>query len=156
MSGDNAHAEAIRAAFRGGDCSLINIIAVSVRAAALIEEGCRGIANVTIIHFAMVGFHSHMLWIDRAEMDSRRDLQRFPDQNALSIFVSNLNIRNFYFRPILADLRFPLAQVRGSAAAIARKIFVRFRGRNIKLLGVFLHHSLRVENRRDASDRFTH
>src|SRR5205814_10058656 len=100
MSGDNAHAEAIRAAFRGGDCSQINIIAVSVRAAALIEEGCRGIANVTIIHFAIVGFYSHILWIDRAEMDSRRELQGFSDQIALPIFVSNLNIRNFYFFPI--------------------------------------------------------
>ena len=156
VSGHDAHAKAVSAAFSRRDRSLVNIISVSIRATVLIEDGRRRITNVTVIHFAMVGFHSHMLWIDRAEMDSRRDLQRFPDQNALSIFVSNLNIRNFYFRPILADLRFPLAQVRGSAAAIARKIFVRFRGRNIKLLGVFLHHSLRVENRRDASDRFTH
>ena len=30
------------------------------------------------------------------------------------------------------------------------------RGRNIKLLGVFLHHPLRVEDRRDAADRFAH
>src|SRR5437868_9302218 len=114
MSRDNSHAEAIRAAFRGGDCSLINIIAVSIRAAALIEEGRRGIANVTIIHFAVVDFHPHMLWIDRAQVDSCRDLQRVPDQNALPIFVSDLYIRNFYFRPFLASLRFPLAQVPGS------------------------------------------
>src|ERR1700730_5708350 len=109
MRRHDAHAEAVRAAFRGGDCSLIIIIAVSIRAAALIEESRRGIANVTVIHFAVVSFHSHLLWIDRAQMNSRRDLQRFTDQNALSIFVSDLNIRNFYFRPILAYLRFPLA-----------------------------------------------
>src|ERR1700730_16946964 len=109
MRWDNAHAEAVRAAFRGGGCSPIDISAVSIRSAALIEEGRRGVANVAVIHFAVVGFHSHMLWIDRAQMNSRRDLQRFTDQNALSIFVPDLNIRNFYFRPILAYLRFPLA-----------------------------------------------
>ena len=65
MRGDNAHAEAVRAAFSGGDCSLINIIAVSIRSAALIEEGRGRIANVAVIHFAMVGFYPHMLWIDR-------------------------------------------------------------------------------------------
>src|SRR5438477_1314752 len=156
MSVDNAHAKAVSAAFSRRDRSLVNIISVSILATVLIEEGRRRITNVTVIHFAVVGFHSHMLRIDRAQVDSRRDLQRFPDQNALSIFVSDLNIRNFYFRPILAYLRFPLAQVRGSATAIARKILVRLRSRDIKLLGVFLYHSLRVENRRDASDRFTH
>ncbi len=152
MRRHNAHAKAVGAAFRRGNCSLVNIIAVSIRAAGLIEDSRRRIANVAIIHFAVVGFHSHMLRIDRAQMNSRRDLQRFTDQNALSIFVSDLNIRNFHFRPILAYLRFPLAQVRGSAAAVVGKILVRFRGRNIKLLGIFLHHPLRVENRRDASD----
>jgi hypothetical protein len=40
----------------------------------------------------VVGFYSHMLRIDRAEMNPRRDLQRFANQNALSIFVSDLNI----------------------------------------------------------------
>ena len=104
-----AHAKAISAAFRSGNRSLVNVIAISIRASALIQNGRRGIANVTIIHFAVVRFHSHMLWIDRPEMNSRCDVQRFTDQNALSIFVSYLNIGNFYLRPILAYLRFPLA-----------------------------------------------
>jgi hypothetical protein len=135
---------------------LVDIIAISIGAAALIKNGRRRIANITIIHFTVVSFYAHVLRIDRAQMHSRCDLQRFTDQNALSVFVSDLNVRNLHRRPILAYLRFPLAQVRGGAAAVARKILVRFRGRNIKLLGVFLHHPLRVKSRRDASDRFTH
>ncbi len=111
MRGHDAHAKAIGTAFRRGDCSLVNVIAVSVRAASLIEERRRRIPNVTIINFAMVGFHSHTLWIDGAEMNSRRDFQRFTDQNALPIFIAYLNIRNFYRRPVLAYLRFPLAQM---------------------------------------------
>ena len=66
MRGHDAHAKAVGAAFRRGNCSLVNVIAVSIRAAGLIEDSRRRIANVTIIHFAVVGFHSHMLRIDRA------------------------------------------------------------------------------------------
>src|SRR4029450_3969954 len=152
----NAHAEAVGAAFRGGDCSLINIIAVSIRSAALIEDSRRRIANVAVIHFTVVGFHSHMLWIDSAPTNSRRDLQRFTDQNALSIFIAYLDIRNFYLWPILAYLRFPLAQLRGGSTAVAGKALVPFRGRDIKLFPIFLHHPLRVEDRSDAANRFAH
>ena len=109
MRGHDAHAKAICAAFRRGDCSLVNVIAVSVSAASLIKDRRRRIPKITIINFAMVGFHSHMLWIDGAKMNSRRDFQRFTDQNALPIFIAYLNIRNFYRRPVLAYLRFPLA-----------------------------------------------
>ena len=109
MRGHDAHAKAICAAFRRRDCSLVNVIAGSVRAAGLIKERRRRIPKVTIINFAMVGFHSHMFWIDGAEMNSRCDFQRFTDENALPIFVPYLNVRNFYARPILAYLRFPLA-----------------------------------------------
>src|SRR4029453_5461402 len=127
----NAHTEAVGAAFRGRDCSLINIIAVSIRSAPLIGGSRRKIWNVAVIPFTVVGFHSHMLWIDRAQMNSRRDLQRFADQNALSIFIAYLDIRNFYLWPILAYLRFPLAQLRGGTTAVAGKALVRFRGRDI-------------------------
>ncbi len=73
----DAYAETIRAAFGRGDGSLVNIIAVSISTAALIEDGRRRIADVTVIHFTVVRFDAHMLWIDRPEMDARRDLQRF-------------------------------------------------------------------------------
>src|SRR5947208_16208618 len=152
MCGHDAHAKAVRAAFRRGDCSLVNLLSVSIRFAGLIEECRLTIANVAVINLAMVDLHSHMLWIDGAEMNSRRDFQRFTDQNALPIFIAYLNIRNFYRRPILAYLRLPLAYMGRSAAAVPGKIFVRSRGRNIELLGVFLHHALRVEDRRDAAD----
>src|SRR4029453_3294230 len=99
-----------------------------------------------------VNFPLPLVRINGTEMDSGRDLQRLTDQNALSIFVPDLNIRNFYRWPILAYLRFPLAKVCGRATAVAGKILVRLRGRNIKLLGVFLHHPLGVKGRRDASD----
>jgi hypothetical protein len=49
-----------------------------------------------------------------------------------------------------------MAQLRRGAATVARKIFIRSRGRNIKTLGIFLHHSLGVEHGRDAANRFTH
>ena len=55
MRGHDAHAKAVGAAFRGGDCSLVNVIAVSIGAAGVIEDGRRRITNVTIIRFAMVG-----------------------------------------------------------------------------------------------------
>ena len=37
MRRDNAHAEAIRAAFGGGDCSLVNIISIFLAATAQVE-----------------------------------------------------------------------------------------------------------------------
>ena len=152
MCRHDTHAKAISAAFRRGDRSLINIIAVAICAAGLIEEGRRGISDVAVVNFTMVRLHAHVLWIDRSEMNARRNLQRFADQNALSIFVSDLDIRNLHCGPILAYLRFPLAHVCGGAAAVAGKILVRFRSRDIELLSVFLHHPLRVKGRRDASD----
>src|SRR5581483_1008744 len=92
MRGHYAHAKAVCAAFRRGDCSLVNVIPLTIGAAGLIEDSRRRIANVTIIRFAVVGFHTHMLWVDPTQMDARRDLQRFTDQNVLSIFVSDLNV----------------------------------------------------------------
>ena len=92
MRGHDAHAKAIRPAFGGGDCSLVNVITVAIGAASLIEDSRRRIANVSVIRFAVVGFHPHMVWLDRAEMNVRRDLQRFADQNALSIFITDLDI----------------------------------------------------------------
>src|SRR5262245_19610542 len=69
------HAKAVGATFRRGDRSLVDIIPISIRASALIEQGRRRIANVTIVDFAVVGFHSHMLWIDGTEMNSRCNFQ---------------------------------------------------------------------------------
>src|SRR5438477_10757203 len=58
--------------------------------------------------------------------------------------------------PVLSHLRFPLAQMSRRAAAFAGEILVRLGCGNIKLLSVFLHHALRVEDRRDAANRFAH
>ena len=46
--------------------------------------------------------------------------------------------------------------MRRGAAAVTRKILVRLSCGNIKLLGIFLHHALRVEHGRDATDGFAH
>src|SRR5206468_9756604 len=75
MRRHDAHAKAVSAAFRRRHCSLIDVIAVSICAASLIEDSRRSITNITIICFAVVGFHSHMLRINRAEMNPRCDLQ---------------------------------------------------------------------------------
>ena len=97
-----------------------------------------------------------MFWIDRTEMNSRADLQRFADRNIFPILVAYLDIENLHLRPIFPHLRFPLAQLRRCAATVARKIFIRSRGGNVETLGVFFHHPLRVEHRRDAANRFAH
>ena len=111
MRGHDAHAKAVGTALCGRDCSLVNVITVSVCAACLIEESPGRIANVAVIHFAVVGFHSYMFWIDCAEMNPSADFQRFADGNILPIFITDLDLINFHLRPILADACFPLAQV---------------------------------------------
>src|SRR5437762_5976493 len=53
MRRHDAHTKAVSAAFRRGDCSLIDVIAVSICAAGLIEDSRRRITNVTVIRFAV-------------------------------------------------------------------------------------------------------
>ena len=131
---------------------MIEIIAVPIRLAALIKNSGSGIANLAIICFAVVRLDTHMFGIDSAEMNASAYLQRFADQDGLSIFVADLHIRNPHLWPILAHLRLPVAELRRPAATIARKILVRFRRWDIKPLGIFLHHPLRIENRCDAAN----
>ena len=144
--------KAVGAAFGRGNAALVNVIAVPVGLAALIEHSGGGITEVAVVHFAVIRFDAHMLRIKCAQMHARADLQGFADRNALPIFVGYLDVRHLHLRPILAHLRFPLAEVRRGAAAVSGEVFVCLRGANIKLFRVFLHHALRVEHRRDAAN----
>src|SRR5439155_17765943 len=123
------------------------MIAAPICLAALIQNSRGWIADVAVICLAVVRLHAHMVWIDGPRDELAPYLQRFTDQNVLSIFVDHLHLRNLHLRPIFAYLRLPLAQLRSRAATIARKILIRLRGGHIKALSIFLHHPLRVEDR---------
>ena len=75
MRGHDAHAETVGAAFGRRDRSLVNVIAVPIGFAALIQNSGVRIADVAIVYFAVIGFHAHMLRIDGAEMHASADLQ---------------------------------------------------------------------------------
>ena len=75
MRGHDAHAEAVGAAFSRGNAALVNVCAVSIGLAALIQHGGGRIADVAVVYFAVIGFHAHMLRIDPAQMHARTDLQ---------------------------------------------------------------------------------
>ncbi len=88
---------------------MINIIAAPIYLAALIQNSCGWITDVAVICLAVVRFYAHVVWIHCAEMDARRDLEQFTDQNVLSIFIGHLHVGNLHLRPIFAYLRLPLA-----------------------------------------------
>ena len=74
MRGHDADTKTVGATFGRRNASLVNVIAVPVRLAALIQHRRSGIADVVVICFTVVRFHTHVVWIDRTEMNSRRDL----------------------------------------------------------------------------------
>src|SRR6266576_1435141 len=152
MRRHDAYAKAVGAAFARGNAALVNVISVAVGLATLIEYTGGWIKEVPVVHFAVICFDPHVLWIDFAQMNARADLQRFADRNALPIFVGYLHVGHLNLRPILSDLGFPLAEMRCSIATVAGEILVRLCRRNIELLRIFLDHALRVEDRRDAAN----
>ena len=72
----------------------------------------------------MVRFDANVVRIDISEVDMRADLERFADENVLSIFVADLHIVDPNLRPIFARPRFPLAQLRCRFATVLGKVFV--------------------------------
>ena len=72
----------------------------------------------------MIRFDADVIWIDIAEINVRADLERFADENVLSILVADLDVVDADLRPIFSHPRFPNAQLRRRFATILRKVFV--------------------------------
>src|SRR4029077_591835 len=130
MRWQDANAKAVGAAFGCGNAALVNVIAVacSPLVGTLIQHRRGGITKVAIVHLAVIGLDAYMLWIKCTQMHARTDLQGFADRNALLILVGDLHVRHLHLRPILAHLRFPLAEMRRGATAILREVFMCLRG----------------------------
>ena len=79
VCGKDAHAETVRAAFSGGNASLISVIPIFVPFAASIQNGGAGIEKIAVVHFTLIRFNAHMLGIERAEVHGRADIQRFAN-----------------------------------------------------------------------------
>ena len=75
VRGHDADAEAVGAALGRWNAPLVNVIADAIGFAALIQNGGVRITDVAIVHFAVVGFHAHVLRIECAEVYARTDLQ---------------------------------------------------------------------------------
>src|SRR5437660_8222659 len=108
MCRDDANAESVCSAFRRGHGSLIKVTAVAILSAC-VEDADGRVFDSAVIRFAMVRFDANVIWIDISEMNARADLERFADENVLSIFVADLHVVNANLRPIFPHPRFPLA-----------------------------------------------
>ena len=53
---------------------MIQITAVAV-AAARVQNANRWIFNSAVVGFAVIGFHTHVVWIDFAEKNMRADFE---------------------------------------------------------------------------------
>src|SRR5882762_4408096 len=111
MSRNNADAESVGATLGSGHRSLIKITAVAV-APACVQNADRRVFDSAVLGFAVVRFHANVIWSDVSEINMRTELERFADQNVLSIFVGDLHVVDANLRPIFPHSRFPLTQLR--------------------------------------------
>src|SRR5215510_8035426 len=114
MRWQDANAKAVGAAFGCRNAALVNVISVACSrlVGTLIQHRRGGITEIAVVHFAVIGLDTHMLRIKCTQMHPRADLQGLADRNALLILVDYLYVRHLHLRPILAHLRFPLAEMR--------------------------------------------
>ena len=104
---DNPDAKPIGSALRRRDRPLIDVIPIPTLALTFCQLGDRRITQGVILRFAVLGFHPHMFWLNRSEMNRGRDLERFADLNLLSILVLDLHISDLDLRPVFSHLCFP-------------------------------------------------
>ena len=74
MRGHDAHAKAVGAAFGRGNAALVYVSSVAVGLATLIEHTGGWIKEVAVVHFAVICFDPHMLWVDCAQVNACADL----------------------------------------------------------------------------------
>src|SRR4030095_6400134 len=108
ISRNNTYVEAIGTAFRRRKEAFVDVIAVAADAAPFSQDRDSGIAHRIVFSFSVVSLHSHMLRVERPEMDARSHLQRIADMNILPILVTNLHVGNAHLRPVFPHLRLPM------------------------------------------------
>ena len=74
MRRHDAYAEAVSAAFGRRNAALVNVISVAVALTTLIEHTGGWIKEVAVVHFAVICFDPHVLWVDCAQVNARADL----------------------------------------------------------------------------------
>ena len=126
MSRQDADTEAVGAGFAGRNRAAIQIAAVAILV-RLVQHGDGRIFDPAVFGFTMVGLDSDILRIDRAEMDACADFEGFAHGNVLPVFVADLDVVDPDLRPIVADARFPLAEITSRSAIVLRKLAVGLR-----------------------------